>query len=198
MTANIACAHTEVWPLERFKPHPQNPNKHPEEQLQLLAKVIVGAGWRSPIVVSRLSGLVIKGHGRLAAAKIAGLTQAPVDLQDYASTEMELADMVADNRLAELAEIDLSAVKDILGDLDDGAFNMDLTGFSNDALGDLMSQFHPETDADAEPQIDKAAELQARWDVAPGQLWELGEHRLLCGDSAKRADVDVVMGGGGG
>lgn len=83
-SAKVACAHTEIWPLEKFVPHPRNPNRHPAEQLRLLGKVIISNGWRSPVCVSRRSGFVIKGHGRLEAARMAGLESAPVDLQDYA------------------------------------------------------------------------------------------------------------------
>lgn len=121
----------------------------------MLAKVISTTGWRAPIVISKRSGLVTKGHGRLAAAKLAGLTEAPVDLQDYADEAEEIADMIADNRLAELAEIDPAALKDLLGELDTGALDMELTGFSEAALADLMTQVAPSTPA-----------LTEKWEVA--------------------------------
>lgn len=124
----IRCAHAEVWPIDRLKPNPRNPNRHPDEQLRLLGKVIVTSGWRSPIVVSRRSGLVVKGHGRLEAAKLAGLTHVPVDLQSYASDAEELADLIADNRLAELAEIDGAALESLEIDLRGLDFDMELTG----------------------------------------------------------------------
>lgn len=127
--APIACAHTEVWPLDRFRPHPRNPNTHPPEQLRLLGKIIVTQGWRSPVVVSRLSGLVIKGHGRLAAAKLMNLESAPVDLQDYASEAMELADLMADNQIAEFSEIDATAFDSLVAELKlDANFDVELAG----------------------------------------------------------------------
>ena len=101
----IHCAHDEIRPIESLVEHPRNPNKHPAEQLRLLAKIIAANGWRSPICVSARSSFVIKGHGRLQAARLAGLTEVPVDVQEYAAEADEWADMVADNRIAELAEI---------------------------------------------------------------------------------------------
>jgi len=131
MKAPIKCLHTEVWPIERVQPHPQNPNRHPEAQIALLAKIITEAGWRNPIVVSKLSGFVIKGHGRLAAAAFAGLTEVPIDLQDYASTEAEIADLVADNRIAELSEADQFAMSGLLEELrTDPGFDTMLAGFT--------------------------------------------------------------------
>ena len=131
MNAPIKCLHTEVWPIERVTPHPQNPNRHPEGQIALLADIITRSGWRNPIVVSRRSNLVIKGHGRLAAALHAGLTEVPVDLQDYASEEAELADLVADNRIAELAEADNFALHGLLEELrTDASFDTMLAGFT--------------------------------------------------------------------
>lgn len=92
----VECAHSEMVLIGDVKPHPKNPNTHPDEQVELLAKIISDTGWRSPIVVSKRSGYVVKGHGRLAAAKHAGFDRVPVDLQDYDSEEQELADLVAD------------------------------------------------------------------------------------------------------
>ena len=147
--AKIQCAHSEVWELARFTPHPRNVNTHPEEQLRLLGKVIVASGWRSPICVSKRSGLVIKGHGRLAAAKLAGLTVAPVDLQDYADEAAEMGDLIADNRLSALAEIDMTALKDVLETLTDGeAFDVELAGFTAMELERVFTAVHLEGEND--------------------------------------------------
>lgn len=134
-TAEIKCAHSEIRKLADLREHPRNPNRHPPEQLRLLGKVIVASGWRAPIVVSKRSGLVIKGHGRLQAAKLAGLTEAPVDLQDYADEASEWADMVADNRLAELAEMDLSALNELLDGLSRAGMDLELAGWPDGENG---------------------------------------------------------------
>lgn len=111
----------------------------------------------------------------------------PIDRQDYASESEELADMIADNRIAELAEADRAMLRDLAEQLDDGAFDMDLTGFDQNALEELMTAAPPESEIDAEPQIDKAEELRKKWGVKRGQIWELGDHRLMCGDSTKES-----------
>ncbi len=183
----IHCAHDAEVAIGDLKPNPANPNKHPDSQIALLAKIIKAQGWRNPIVISNRSGLITKGHGRLAAALTLGATHAPVDYQDYASEKEELADMIADNRIAELAEADRSMLRELAEQLDDGAFDMELTGFDQDALEELMTAAPPQSDIDAEPQIDKAEELRKKWGVERGQIWELGEHRIMCGDSLEDA-----------
>jgi len=190
----IECAHDAVVPLGDLKPNPANPNKHPEAQIKLLAKIIKAQGWRNPIVVSNCSGLITKGHARLEAAKLIGTDTAPVDYQDYGSEHEELADMIADNRIAELAEPDRSMLRELAEQLDDGAFDMGLTGFDSLALEELMTAAPPESDIDAEPQIDKAEELRKKWKVERGQIWQLSEHKIMCGDSTSRPDVEKLMG----
>ena len=96
----VFCAHDAIVPLKDLRPNPKNPNQHPPEQIKLLASIIRATGWRAPITVSKRSGLVTKGHGRLMAAQLDDLTDAPVDYQDYASEAEELADLTADNRIA--------------------------------------------------------------------------------------------------
>ena len=143
----VNCAHVRMEKADDLKPHPRNPNSHPEEQIKLLANIIAKTGWRSPIVVSKRSGFVTKGHGRLMAAKLLGLKSVPVDFQDYPDDAAELADMVADNRIAELAEFDRAILKDILADLDTGSFDMLTTGFDLSAIEALMTAaaFYDET-----------------------------------------------------
>jgi hypothetical protein len=143
----VECAFDSMVATSDIKPNIKNPNRHPKKQLELLSKIIKAQGWRNPIVVSNLSGFVTKGHARLAAAKLLGLTEVPVDFQDYDTPESEMADMLADNRLAELAEPDLPMLKDILLELDTGAFDMDLTGFDTESIESLMTQLH-------EPELD--------------------------------------------
>jgi hypothetical protein len=128
----IECAYDELRAVGDLREHPRNPNTHPARQVELLAKIIRETGWRSPIVVSARSGFVVKGHGRLMAARLAGFAEAPVDVQEYESEAQELADMVADNRIAELAEMDGGLLDQVLVDLREvEGFDMDLTGYEN-------------------------------------------------------------------
>ncbi len=66
----VKCAHDEMVPLEEIIPNPRNPNQHPDQQIELLAKIIAAQGWRAPITVSTRSGFIVRGHGRFAAAKL--------------------------------------------------------------------------------------------------------------------------------
>lgn len=162
MDANVFCAHTEMVDITAVIPNPRNPNKHPEAQITLLAKVIKHQGWRNPIVVSRRSGFVVKGHGRLAAAKLLGLETVPVDYQEYPNEAAEWADMVADNKIAELAEQDNEVLKELINELD-GQIDLDLTGFS---AADLSGLFSEGDDAPApgtgdEPELGDTEGIQA-------------------------------------
>ena len=146
----INCSHTKLVPIAELKPNPRNPNTHTEDQIILLAKILQAQGWRSPIVVSNLSGLIVKGHGRLEGAKLAGFSSVPVDFQDYATEAEEIADLIADNRIAELSDFDGKSLKDLVEELDTGEFDLDLTGFDAPNLEMLMSQFHQEIDENEE------------------------------------------------
>jgi hypothetical protein len=135
----IDCAFDEMVLLEKLIPNPKNPNKHPENQIELLAKIIRTQGMRAPIVVSKRSGFVIKGHGRLAALQKLNELQAPVDYQDYENEAQEWGDMIADNRIAELSFRDNGMVKDVLNDLDALNFDLELTGYDLPTIETLMT-----------------------------------------------------------
>ncbi len=139
----VYCSFDELVPLEEVTPNPENPNTHPTSQVNLLVKVIQGQGWRQPITVSNLSGLIVRGHARLMAAEQIGEEDVPVDFQDYNSEAEEFADLVADNRLAELAEIDRPMLKDLINDrIDTGELDLEMTGYFESEIEDLMTQYH--------------------------------------------------------
>ena len=148
MEMKIRCKYTKKVPLEELVPNPRNPNTHPEDQVKLLAKIMEFQGWRSPVVVSNLSGYIVRGHGRLLAARILGLETIPVDFQDYENEAQEHADLVADNRIAELAEMDRGTLKDLIEELDTGDLDLEMTGFDEKALATLMSQMHVEEEGE--------------------------------------------------
>ena len=191
----VHCAHDALVDITELIPNPRNPNKHGDKQVALLAKIIRHQGWRAPITVSKRSGFIVTGHGRLEAAKLLQVQTVPVDFQDFATEADEWAHLVADNRIAELAEIDSGELSGLLKELEAAGVDLDLAGFDAEALVEVEGFDVPESDVDAEPQIDRAAELQKEWGTETGQLWSLGDHRLLCGDSTKREDVERVMGG---
>jgi hypothetical protein len=127
----IKCAFKEMVPIVKLVEHPRNPNRHPDKQVKMLAKIIEYHGWRHPIIVSKRSGFVVAGHGRLMAAKELSLEKVPVDYQDFESEAAEFQFLVADNKIAELAEHDdlkmIAEIKDLgLVDID-----FDLLGLDN-------------------------------------------------------------------
>lgn len=129
-TIPVRCAFKKMVATNQLKPHPRNPNKHPESQLELFTKIVRSTGWRAPVIVSNLSGYVVAGHGRLMVAKRLGEPVVPVDYQDFATENDEIAHMLADNRLAELADLDMTVVGDLLGELDSQKFDLELAGFN--------------------------------------------------------------------
>jgi hypothetical protein len=114
----IACSHNKIEEIHKLVPHPRNANKHPEKQIELLAKIIDHQGQRSPIVVSSRSGFITKGHGRLEAIKKLGWDTCAIDVQDYENEAQEFADLIADNKIAELAQHDDALMIDSLHELD--------------------------------------------------------------------------------
>ena len=186
----LHCAHDELVPIESVVGNPKNPNTHPAAQIELLAKIISAQGWRAPITVSTRSGFVVRGHGRLAAAKLLGAEAVPVDFQDYESEAAEWADMIADNRIAELAETDTELLAELLRDIDAGELDLELTGFDASEFERLLTSVGGADvieDGVPEPPEEPVTKL--------GDLWLLGEHRLLCGDATKPDDVSRLMDG---
>lgn len=142
----IRCSYKELRDPATLTPHPRNPNKHGARQIDMLARIIRHQGWRNPIVVSARSGFVVAGHGRLQAALQLGAAEVPVDVQEFATEADEWAHLVADNRIAELAEIDQSGLDDLLKDLGDiEDFDLELTGFDSNELDRMLAD---DSDAD--------------------------------------------------
>jgi hypothetical protein len=124
----------EIGDIQR---NPVNPNKHSPEQIQRLATVIERNGWRNPLVVSKRSGYLVKGEGRLLAAFQLGLKEVPVEYQDYSTDDEEYSDLIADNKVAEMSEQDKEELKVIISKMDTD--NYSGTGFSQTEIDDLLS-----------------------------------------------------------
>ena len=134
----VHCKHTKMEDVVNLVPHPQNPNKHPDKQIALLAKIIRNSGWRSPIVVSKKTGFIVAGHGRLEAAKLLNVQNVPVDVQEFASDADEYAHLVADNRIAELSGLSDDKLSELLSGLSDQGYDMELTGFGDNEVSKLL------------------------------------------------------------
>lgn len=190
----VFCAHDELLMIEKAIPNPKNPNGHPEDQIRLLAEIIKAQGWRQPITISTRSGYIVKGHGRLMAGRLLGAEAVPVDYQNYASEAEEWADLTADNRIAELAEMDNVKLADILSDIDTGEFPLILSGYAEEDLEGILDAIAGADDAEPNDQ-DQEMEQETTPMCKPGDLWELGGHRLIIGDATDEATIKRLMNG---
>lgn len=157
MSIPVHCAHTRLADPAALQPNPVNPNRHSAHQIQLLASIIQEQGWRNPVTVSKRSGLIVRGHGRLEAALLIGCAAIPVDEQDYGSEAEELADLLADNRLSELAELDEDGLRRVLRSIGDAdpSFDIELTGFMEDEIRKLMDdEENPEQELETIPRME--------------------------------------------
>ena len=185
----VWCSFDELVPTERLLENPKNPNRHPEAQVELLAKNIKYFGWRHPVTVSKRSGFIVAGHGRLAAAKKLGAAIVPVDYQDFNSDAEETAVLVADNRLAELSEKSEDDLRKILSELD-GIVDLELTGFSETEVELLLRDIGSE-----EVLEEDVPEVSENPLTNFGDVFEFGGHRLMCGDSTDPEQVKKLMDG---
>lgn len=131
-------------------------------------------------------GGIIAGHGRVEAAKLCGMTQVPTLLIDHLTEAQKRAYIIADNRLAEDAGWDDEILRMELIELDSMDFNIELTGFDLDFI-----QEEPEVEEDEAPEVDEENEPITKL----GDIWQLGRHRLMCGDSTNEEDVEKLMNG---
>lgn len=122
MAIKIDCSYDELVAIEKLVPHPRNNNRHPEDQIARLAKIIQNTAWRNPIIVSRKSGYIVVGHARLEVAKKLGVEMVPVDYQDFETEAQEYQYLTSENAIARWSEIDTNALKI---DLEDLEFNME-------------------------------------------------------------------------
>ncbi len=178
----------EYRPVDSLVPYVNNARTHSDEQVAQIAASIREFGWTNPILVDGERGL-IAGHGRLKAARVLGLTQVPVIELSHLSAAQKRAYILADNRLAENAGWDKELLALELSELQTSEFDIGLLGFSDDELDDMLNSGDKEglTDDDAVPEVQEVAITQL------GDIWLLGQHRLLCGDSTKTDDLKQLM-----
>ena len=192
----VFCAHDKIVDVATLVPNPKNPNQHPDAQIQLLGRIIRQTGWRQPITVSKRSGFIVKGHGRLSAALLEGMKQAPVDYQNYTNEAEEYADLVADNRIAELAETDNKLLADIFADIDTGEIPMELTGYTEDEVESLVTALSEALHNDLNEPDDIPETPEAEAVISQkGDLWILGRHRVVCGDATNEQDRELLLDG---
>jgi DNA modification methylase len=184
-----------MQPTDALIEHPRNPNTHPDEQIQKLVKVIEMNGWRAPIVVSKRSGFITKGHGRLQAARLAGWKKVPVEIQEYETEAAEYADMIADNKIAELAVGDDEKLKSLVLELN-GQIDLAALGMADSDLSEFLQPEIVEEKENPNSLVERSKELGEKWGVKRGDIYQIGgQHRLMCGDSTSQANVESLMDG---
>ena len=192
MTEPWLSTHIERWSPEKLVPYARNARTHSEEQVAQIAASIVEFGFTNPILAGS-DGVIVAGHGRLAAAQKLGLDTVPVVVLDHLTPTQRRALIIADNRIAENAGWDDAMLRIELQSLQEDGFNLDITGFDADALAELMAG--EETTVDGNTDEDAVPEVSETPISRPGDIWVLGEHRLLCGDSTVAESYDRLMQG---
>lgn len=168
--------------LDLLKPYERNAKIHGEEQIELLMNSIREFGFLSPCLVERGTFNLIAGHGRVEAAKRLGMEKVPCVFVEDITEEQRRAYILADNRLTELGTWDMDMVNIELGELDDMGFDVSVTGFDFEADPPEISE-----DEYEEHDVQPRAKM--------GDIYQLGDHRLMCGDSTSSEDVQMLMGG---
>lgn len=191
---SVFCAHDELVDVAKLVPNPGNPNSHPKEQIAVLAEIIKANGWRQPITVSTRSGFVVKGHGRLEAALKNKWSQVPVDYQNYSNEAEEWADLVADNRIAELSTIDEEKLIDMIQQMDTDTVPIELTRYSEEDLEELIAKLEDQNGTE-DDQADAMPEPASVPMSQGGDLWLLGQHRLICGSATDEETIKRLMNG---
>lgn len=170
--------------LNEIKPYEKNPRKN-DEAVKYVAKSIKEFGFKVPIVIDK-DGVIIAGHTRYKAAKKLQLDTIPCIIADDLTEEQIKAFRLADNKVSEKAEWDINLLSEELNDI----LELDMADFGfEDVLQDLEDSTEAEED-------DFVAELPEEPKSKLGQVYKLGDHRLMCGDSTDPAQVEKLMGGG--
>ncbi len=180
---------TESWPIERLVPYVRNPRKN-DEQVERMVAAIREFGFRIP-VVAKSDGTVVDGHLRLKAARKLGITEVPVALADELTDAQVKAFRLLANRSANWAAWDEDLLALELEELQAMAFDVSLTGFDAAEIDSLLAK--PTTDGLTDP--DEVPETPAEPVSKPGDVWILGRHRLMCGDSTSADDVSKLLAG---
>jgi DNA modification methylase len=179
--------HVERWPIARLTPYARNARTHSDAQVAQIAASIREWGWTAPVLVDE-AGTIIAGHGRVLAAQRLGIAEAPVVIARGWSEAKRRAYVLADNKLALNAGWDEALLRAELADLQGLGADLALTGFGADEIRALLAEPNPGlTDPDAVPEPPVTPVTQ------PGDLWLLGPHRLVCGDSTDPAVVERVL-----
>jgi len=193
MMIDLSRLQVQVWSIDRLLPYIRNARTHTDQQVAQVAASIREFGWTNPILVAA-DGTIIAGHARLAAARKLGMTEVPVIVLDHLTEAQRRALVLADNRLALDAGWDEEMLRVELASLHEDGFDLDIVGFTDEELEDLLRD--PEETRDGVTDEDAVPDEQETAITVPGDVWVLGDHRLLCGDATSMDAIQTVLTGG--
>ena len=178
----------ELVSVDTLIPHPKNMHNHSDEQIERLCRIIEYQGFRTPLTVQRGTNLIVTGHGRLMAAKKLGMEKVPVTYQEFKDEAQLYAHIVADNAIGKdtWATLDLSQINVDIQDLGPD-LDIDMLGLKDFEI-EPLDRLEPQSDEDAVPEVEHPITRR-------GDIWLLGEHRVMCGDSTMIDDVEKLMNG---
>jgi ParB-like nuclease domain len=178
--------------IETLRPNPRNARTHTKRQIKLIAESLKAFGFVNPILIDE-TGMIVAGHGRVAAAKQLGMTQAPAIRVEHLGDDEKRAYVLADNQLAaragwdpEMLAIELQHLIEVVVD-----FDVTVTGFEMPQIDLLIEGTKAPRSDDLVQPIDRSGAAMAR----SGDLWQLGQHRILCADGLRMASYATLMGG---
>lgn len=193
ITNEAPTTRVEQVPIDRLKPYAGNARTHSARQLKLIAQSIKRFGFVNPVLIDG-DETIIAGHGRVVAARQLGHSSVPVLRIEHLDGAAKRAYVLADNRLAELAGWDRQTLSIELQGLIDIGYEVELTGFATAEI-DLMLEEAAEAAADPLAPEDQIPDVEGPTVSRPGDLWRLGDHRLLCGDARNPAAYRHLLNG---
>lgn len=176
----------ETADINTIKPYENNPRKLKDSAIDKVAMSLKEYGFRQPIVVDK-DRIIVVGHTRYRASKKLGFKEVPITIADNLTPEQINAYRIADNRTAEESEWDSELLKMEIKDLEDKDFKLDLLGFNEDQLNDML--FEEKQGLTDEDEVPEAPEEPIS---KLGDIWKLGNHRVMCGDSTMLNDIDKL------
>lgn len=185
--------HIDYRPVESLIPYARNARTHSDEQIASIAASIREFGFNNPVLVDGQRG-VIAGHGRILAARQLGMNELPVIELAHLSENQKRAFILAENKLTERAGWDQDLLSLELADLDAAGFDLELTGFEASEIEALLN--HPDDSADptSDDHADDVPETPAQPVSRTGDVWQIGNHRLICGSATDPAVISTLMG----
>ena len=194
MTMHLRPSQIAFWPLDRLKPYARNAKTHDADQVARIAASMAEFGWTVPCLVAG-DGELIAGHGRVLAAAKLGLAEAPVIVLDHLTEAQRRAYRIADNKLTEMGGWDEALLLEELRGLMAEDFDLGLVGIPEDELDALLHDADDDRAPIDDDSADRIPEPPAEPITKPGDIWALGDHRLLCGDATDPAVVARLMDG---